>query len=364
MLVGGQVVGTARDARVHRRAAQLLLVGVLADRHLHQRRAAEEDPGPSLHEDRVVAHARAGRRRRRWTTRRPRRSVGMPAADSWVSRRNWAPPGTKTSAWRGRSAPPDSTRITSGQAVGLGHVHGPQQLAMVVGLVVPPRTVGSLADRPGTGCPTPRPGPPPARPPAGRRSPRPASGESSSTGVPGSTSASRRSAGEQLAPGQVALDVALATASEDLVAQGPRPRPAAPPWPPGWPRTPRPGIEVAGRRCPPAAGERRWAAGDGHRSATHEGDASPRRRPCPRRRRRRRTASADSPAAPCHRLVPVLPGPPRRAAWCGRWPPATSARSASMTSSTQSSSSRASTVAVSRPAARASWALKDSPVRA
>ena len=53
----------------------------------------------------------------------------MPCAESWVRRRNCSPPGTNTSAWRGRSAPPDSTRISTREAVLLGHVHGAQELA-------------------------------------------------------------------------------------------------------------------------------------------------------------------------------------------------------------------------------------------
>ncbi|MFN8149041.1 MAG: hypothetical protein U0R76_16460 [Candidatus Nanopelagicales bacterium] len=40
-LVGREVVGETADARVHLGAAELLLVGVLVDRHLHQRRTAE-----------------------------------------------------------------------------------------------------------------------------------------------------------------------------------------------------------------------------------------------------------------------------------------------------------------------------------
>ena len=57
-LVAGQVVAQARHPGVHARAAQLLLVGLLADGHLDQRRPAEEDAGPVLDHDGVVAHAR------------------------------------------------------------------------------------------------------------------------------------------------------------------------------------------------------------------------------------------------------------------------------------------------------------------
>ena len=72
-------------------------------------------------------------------------TVGMPAADSWVSRRNCSPPGTKTSAWRGRSAPPDSVSTTRGSRFCSATSMARSSLAMVVGLVVPPRTVGSFA---------------------------------------------------------------------------------------------------------------------------------------------------------------------------------------------------------------------------
>ena len=42
-VVGGEVVGDARDARVHVAAAELLGGDLLAGRGLHERRAAEED---------------------------------------------------------------------------------------------------------------------------------------------------------------------------------------------------------------------------------------------------------------------------------------------------------------------------------
>jgi hypothetical protein len=58
VLVGGQVVGQAGGAGVHLGAAQLLLVGLLAGGHLHQRRPAQEHPGPPGDHDGVVRHAR------------------------------------------------------------------------------------------------------------------------------------------------------------------------------------------------------------------------------------------------------------------------------------------------------------------
>ena len=56
-LVLGEVVGQARGPGVHLGAAERLVVGLLAGRHLHQRRAAEEHLGLLLDHHRVVAHA-------------------------------------------------------------------------------------------------------------------------------------------------------------------------------------------------------------------------------------------------------------------------------------------------------------------
>ena len=57
-LVVGEVVGQPGDAGVHLGAAERLVVGLLAGRHLHQRRAAEEDLRPLADHHHVVAHAR------------------------------------------------------------------------------------------------------------------------------------------------------------------------------------------------------------------------------------------------------------------------------------------------------------------
>jgi hypothetical protein len=91
-LVLGEVVGQATRARVHLGAAERLLVDLLVDGHLHERRAAEVGGAALLDEDRVVAHAghvgAAGRVR-------PNATVidGMPSFESCV--RSWkpAPPG-------------------------------------------------------------------------------------------------------------------------------------------------------------------------------------------------------------------------------------------------------------------------------
>ncbi|CAB4918045.1 unannotated protein [freshwater metagenome] len=55
-LVLGQEIREPRDPGVHLRAPELLVVGLLARRHPHQRRSAEEHLGGTLHEDGVVAH--------------------------------------------------------------------------------------------------------------------------------------------------------------------------------------------------------------------------------------------------------------------------------------------------------------------
>ncbi len=72
-------------------------------------------------------------------------TVGMPAAESRVRPLKVAPPGTKISAWRGRSAPPDSVRLIRGSRLDAATSWARRPLATVVGLDVPPRTVGSLA---------------------------------------------------------------------------------------------------------------------------------------------------------------------------------------------------------------------------
>ena len=66
-VVLGQVVGDAREARVHVGAAQLLGRDLFARRRLHQRRTAEKDRARALDDDRFVRHRRhvgaAGRAR-------------------------------------------------------------------------------------------------------------------------------------------------------------------------------------------------------------------------------------------------------------------------------------------------------------
>ena len=113
---------------MHLGAAERLVVGLLAGRHLHQRRAAEEHLGLLLDHHRVVGHARARRRRRRWSCRTPARWSAPCGRWRRVMSRNSLPPGMKISFWVGRSAPPDSTSETVGQPVLLGDLRGPEDL--------------------------------------------------------------------------------------------------------------------------------------------------------------------------------------------------------------------------------------------
>ncbi len=118
--------------------------------------------------------------------------VGTPIADSWVrSRKPW-PPGTKISLWWGRSAPPDSTRSMTGSRFWRAISSARRFFLTVAVVLVPPRTVGSLAmithSTPST---TPTPVNSPA--PTGKSVPHAASGDSSSSGLSASTSSSTRS---------------------------------------------------------------------------------------------------------------------------------------------------------------------------
>ena len=72
-------------------------------------------------------------------------TVGIPAADSRVRSLNRAPPGMKISFWLGRSAPPDSTRLTTGSRLAKAISLARSAFRIVHGLLAPPRTVGSLA---------------------------------------------------------------------------------------------------------------------------------------------------------------------------------------------------------------------------
>ena len=127
VLVPGQVVAQPRGAGMHEGAAQLLLIGLLADGHLDQRRATEKDAGPALDHDRVVAHAgQVG-------------PAGGGGAEDDADGRNalgrelgqaaeLLAPGHEDI---GLARQVGSARLDhdhQGQPVDLGHVHGPQQL--------------------------------------------------------------------------------------------------------------------------------------------------------------------------------------------------------------------------------------------
>ncbi len=71
--------------------------------------------------------------------------VGMRGADISVMSWNVLPPGMKISLCVGRSAPPDSTRLTIGRRFSRAISYARSVLRIVIGLVAPPRIVGSLA---------------------------------------------------------------------------------------------------------------------------------------------------------------------------------------------------------------------------
>ncbi len=124
-------------------------------------------------------------------------TVGMPAADNRVRSRNARPPGMKISAWLGRSAPPDSTRLTTGSRFANAMSLARKVLRSVHGLLAPPRTVGSLATtRHSTPSTTPMPVTTLA--PTGKSVPHAASGDSSRNGLSRSTSSSIRSRARSL----------------------------------------------------------------------------------------------------------------------------------------------------------------------
>ena len=144
-LVGGEVVGQPGDARVHARAAELLVVRLLAGRHLHQRRPAEEHLGAFVDHAPSSRTCRARTRRRPSSCRTRARSSGCCIAESWVRSRKIWPAGMNRSAWVGRSAPPDSTRLISGSRLTVAISSARRFFLSVYGFIDPPRTVGSWA---------------------------------------------------------------------------------------------------------------------------------------------------------------------------------------------------------------------------
>ena len=275
----------------------------------------------------------------------------MPWAESWVSRRNCSPPGTKTSAWRGRSAPPDSTRSSSGRRFSSATSMARKQLAdrrragraaahgRVVGddEALGVRHLGqghhdAAADRV-----------------AGVQPGQRAQLEHRRAGV---DQRLQTLAHQHLAAGPVALHVLRAAAGEDVVVQRRAPRRPARPWRRrcrGTRRPRRPGGTAAARSCGrvpggPALLQERVHAFGGLGS----------RRTARPTWRRPRPALRPTAAPAASGAAPWWPAPHPGAAW----------RSAVVRSATQASSAASSGVtAVSRPAATASAAPKRSPVR-
>ncbi len=70
-------------------------------------------------------------------------TVGMASADSSVSSWKIRPAGTNRSSWVGRSAPPDSTRLTTGSRLSRAISNARNVFRSEYGFIAPPRTVGS-----------------------------------------------------------------------------------------------------------------------------------------------------------------------------------------------------------------------------
>jgi len=100
---------------VHVGAAELFVGRLLARRHLHQRRPTQKDVRPVFDEHGVIATSPGCKLHRPSSCPKTSAIVGIPAAECSVSSRKTAPPGTTISACRGKSAPPLSTKNTSGK---------------------------------------------------------------------------------------------------------------------------------------------------------------------------------------------------------------------------------------------------------
>ena len=217
-LVPGQVVAQTRDLGVHARPAQLLLVGLLSDGHLDERRPAQEDAGAVLDHHRVVAHAgEVGASGGRGTEHDADggdalgRELGQPA--------ELLAPGHEDVGLAGQVGPSGLHQEQKGRRFSSATSMARRSLRIVVGLVVPPRTVGSLAmtrhcvwATSASATTTP--------PPTGSPVCSPASGHSSSTGVPGSDQRLEALAHQHFAAGPVALHVLRTAAREETVVQG------------------------------------------------------------------------------------------------------------------------------------------------
>jgi hypothetical protein len=85
-LVLREVVAHARDPAVHLGAAELLVVALLAGRHLHQRRSGQVDLRLLLHHHHVVAHPRDVGAARRRASKHETNRRNLRSAESGVSR--------------------------------------------------------------------------------------------------------------------------------------------------------------------------------------------------------------------------------------------------------------------------------------
>ena len=72
--------------------------------------------------------------------------MGRAAAELRVRSRNARPPGMNSSAWAGRSAPPDSTRLMTGSRFWRAMSEARAPFRKEKGFMAPPRTVGSWAE--------------------------------------------------------------------------------------------------------------------------------------------------------------------------------------------------------------------------
>ena len=119
-------------------------------------------------------------------------TVGTPAAESAVSSWKIRPPGTNSSACDGRSAPPDSTRLTTGSRLTRAISSARSVLRSEYGFIAPPRTVGSCAITTHS-TPDTTPIPVTTEAPTVNGVPHAASADSSRNGESGSSSSSMRS---------------------------------------------------------------------------------------------------------------------------------------------------------------------------
>ena len=144
-LVGGQVVGQAR-------APGRAWTPRPAPRRRTPRRwpsspaaARPGRPWSAARSSRCSRSCPGRRRRRRWSCRRPGPWWARRRPSCRVRSRKARPPGMKISAWAGRSAPPDSTRLIDGRRFWRAMSEARAPLRKEKGFMAPPRTVGSLA---------------------------------------------------------------------------------------------------------------------------------------------------------------------------------------------------------------------------